>query len=56
MSKISELPMKFSNIVLHQADVTSSNDVWIKKLQPSLEVASHFEPKDVSKSVQKWIK
>lgn len=37
MSNVSELPMKFSNIVLHQADVTSSNDDWIKKLKPSLE-------------------
>ncbi len=36
MDAIDELPMKFSNIILHQADVTSSNDSWIKKLKFSL--------------------
>jgi len=39
MGNINELPMKFSNIILHQADATSPGYTWVKKLNSNLDLS-----------------
>jgi len=42
LSDMDTLPMKFSNVVMHQADATSPGYTWIKKLNACLDSSAKF--------------